>query len=54
MQCVVNIMRVFNFGSMNLEKMDFRKLSWLLANEAEAEQITGSGEPEAAWQSLHE
>lgn len=37
-----------------LDKVDYRKLSWLLVNEVEAEQITSSGEPEAVWQILHE
>ena len=37
-----------------LEKVDFHKLSWLLVNEIEAEQITGSGDPDKAWQILHE
>ncbi len=37
-----------------LEKVDFHKLSWLLVNEIEAEQITGSDHPDKAWQILHE
>ena len=37
-----------------LEKVDFQKLSWLLVNEVEAEQITGSGDPDQAWSILHE
>ena len=37
-----------------LEKVDFHKLSWLLVNEIEAEQITGSDDPDKAWQILHE
>ena len=37
-----------------LEKVDFHKLSWLLVNEIEAEQITGSGDPDKARQILHE
>ena len=37
-----------------LENVDFHKLSWLLVNEVEAEQITGSDNPDKAWQILHE
>ena len=37
-----------------LEKIDLHKLSWLLMNEIEAEQITGSNDPDKAWQILHE
>jgi len=37
-----------------LEKVDFHKLSWLLVNEIEAEQITGSDDPDKARQILHE
>ena len=33
--------------------MDFGKLSWLLVNEVEAGQISGSEEPEEAWKLLH-
>lgn len=36
-----------------LEAVDFGKLSWLLVNEVEARQITGSDDPEAAWNWLH-
>ena len=36
-----------------LEKVDFGKLSWLIVNEVEAEQITGSGDPDIAWNFLH-
>ncbi len=36
-----------------LEKVDFGKLSWLLVNEVEAGQISGSDDPEAAWTWLH-
>ena len=36
-----------------LDKVDFRKLSWLLVNEVEAEQITGSDDPDTAWDILH-
>lgn len=37
-----------------LNEVDFGKLSWLLVNEIEAEQLSGSSEPEKAWQLLHE
>ncbi len=37
----------------NLASVDYQKLHWLLVNEIEAEQITGSGEPEATWKTLH-
>ena len=37
-----------------LEKVDFHKLSWLLVNEVEAKQITGSNDPDNAWRILHE
>lgn len=36
-----------------LQAVDFHKLTWLLANEIEAEQITGEAEFERAWQRLH-
>ena len=36
-----------------LEEVDFGKLSWLLVNEVEAGQISGSDDPEAAWTWLH-
>ena len=36
-----------------LKEVDFGKLSWLLVNEIEAEQLSGSREPEKAWQLLH-
>lgn len=36
-----------------LEAVDFGKLSWLLVNEVEAGQISGSDDPEAAWTWLH-
>ncbi len=36
-----------------LEAVDFSKLTWLLVNEVEAEQITGSADPEKAWEELH-
>lgn len=36
-----------------LGAVDFGKLSWLLVNEVEAAQITGSAEPGEAWALLH-
>lgn len=36
-----------------LRDVDFHKLSWLLVNEVEAKQISGSGEPERVWENLH-
>ncbi len=36
-----------------LQAVDFSKLTWLLVNEVEAEQITGTGDPEKAWDELH-
>lgn len=36
-----------------LAAVDFGKLSWLLVNEVEAEQLSGSILPEEAWQQLH-
>ena len=37
----------------NLEAVDFGKLSWLLVNEVEAGQISGSDDPQASWEWLH-
>ncbi len=37
-----------------LKEVDFGKLSWLLVNEVEACQCSGSDEPERAWDVLHE
>ena len=37
-----------------LDDVDFHKVSWLLVNEVEAEQISGKKEPEEAWKKLHE
>ena len=37
-----------------LRAVDFGKLTWLLVNEIEAEQITGQAEPEKVWEALHE
>ena len=36
-----------------LDAVDFGKLSWLLVNEVEARQISGSDDPQAAWEWLH-
>lgn len=36
-----------------LDAVDFGKLSWLLVNEVEAKQISGSDDPAAAWEWLH-
>ena len=36
-----------------LAAVDFSKLSWLLVNEVEAEQLFGSRVPAEAWQQLH-
>ena len=37
-----------------LKNVDFGKLSWLLVNEIEACQCSGSDQPERAWDTLHE
>lgn len=37
-----------------LSAVDFGKLAWLLVNEVEAGQISGSENAEEAWQQLHE
>lgn len=37
-----------------LRAVDFSKLAWLLVNEVEAEQISGSRDPEEVWHILHE
>lgn len=37
-----------------LKAVDFGKLSWLLVNEVEACQCSGSDQPEQAWDVLHE
>jgi len=37
----------------NLKEVDFGKLSWLLVNEIEACQCSGSDQPEQAWEVLH-
>ncbi len=36
-----------------LKRVDMDKLSWLLVNEIEAEQLTGESDPERAWDVLH-
>ena len=36
-----------------LDAVDFGKISWLLVNEVEAGQISGSDDPQAAWEWLH-
>ena len=36
-----------------LEAVDFAKLSWILVNEVEAEQITGTQDPDEAWERIH-
>ena len=36
-----------------LAEVDFAKLSWVLVNEVEAEQMTGTQDPEQAWGIMH-
>ena len=36
-----------------LDAVDFGKISWLLVNEVEVKQITGSDDPKTAWELLH-
>ena len=36
-----------------LRDVDFAKLSWIVINEVEAEQITGTQDPEKAWTEIH-
>lgn len=36
-----------------LREVDFHKLAWILVNQVEAEQISGSGDPKEAWRILH-
>ena len=36
-----------------LADVDFDRLTWLLVNEVEAEQLSGSGDPESAWAWMH-
>ncbi len=38
----------------SLAAVDFGKLSWLLVNRVEAARISGSGQAEEAWRTLHE
>lgn len=37
-----------------ISELDLLKISWLLVNEVEVEQLSGCSEPEEAWQKLHE
>lgn len=37
-----------------VEETDLGKVSWLLINEVEAEGMTGTGDPDSAWERLHE
>ena len=36
-----------------LEEVDFGKLSWVLVNEVEAGQMTGTQDPDKAWAEMH-
>ena len=36
-----------------LEEVDFGKLAWVLVNEVEAEQMTGTQDPDKAWAEMH-
>lgn len=36
-----------------LQAVDFTKLAWILVNEVEAEQMTGTQDPEKAWEIIH-
>lgn len=36
-----------------LRAVDFGKLAWILINEVEAEQMTGTQDPEPAWAEIH-
>ena len=36
-----------------LAEVDFAKLSWVLVNEVEAEQMTGTQDPEQVWEIMH-
>lgn len=36
-----------------LEDVDFGKLTWLMVNEVEAEQMTGFAQPDEAWRVIH-
>lgn len=37
-----------------LDDVDFGKLTWLMVNEVEAEQMTGFAQPDEAWRVIHE
>ncbi|MBR6090483.1 MAG: ribokinase [Anaerolineaceae bacterium] len=37
-----------------IDAVDLSKISWLLVNEVEAEQLSGSDDPEVVWSILHE
>lgn len=37
-----------------LSGVDFSKISWILVNEIEAEQLSGCREPEKAWEVIHQ
>ncbi len=37
-----------------LEAVDLSKVRWLLVNEVEAEQLTGTADPDEAWKRVHE
>lgn len=37
-----------------LRKVDFERLSWLILNEIEAEQLTGEKNPGKAWERIHD
>lgn len=36
-----------------LRQVDYSKLSWLLVNQVEAQQLTGESEPDKAWKFIH-
>ena len=36
-----------------LEEVDFGKLAWVLVNEVEAEQMTGTQDPDKVWAEMH-
>lgn len=37
----------------NAQRLDYKKVTWLLVNEIEAEQITGQTQPQRVWETLH-
>ena len=37
-----------------INSVDLSKISWLLLNEVEAEQLSGSDDPEEAWKKIHQ